>query len=118
MKKHLVFLGNLGVIYYSWFFCLLFLAIIFCLEGSQFVNPPMVVTFFLFGLLLIYTWLTSFVSLGEKMELHLPFRRAIVLEKKPSLVGSWKCFAVYRAKISRHHSLDYLVISRKRDKND
>ncbi len=116
MKKHLVF-GEFGSNLLQLVLLPFVLGNHFCLEGSQFVNPPMVVTFFLFGLFLIYTWLTSFVSLGEKMELHLPFRRAIVLEKKPSLVGSWKCFAVYRAKISRHHSLDYLVISRKRDKN-
>lgn len=38
MKKHLIFLGDLGVIYYSWLLLVLFLTVIFCLEGSQFTT--------------------------------------------------------------------------------
>ena len=44
MKKHLIFLGDLGVIYYSWLLLVLFLTVIFCLEGSQFINLPTVIT--------------------------------------------------------------------------
>lgn len=55
MKKHLIFLGDLGVIYYSWLLLVLFLTVIFCLEGSQFINLPTVITGIIFLLLLVFT---------------------------------------------------------------
>ncbi|ASW12012.1 hypothetical protein LDL72_06625 [Lactobacillus delbrueckii subsp. lactis DSM 20072] len=55
MKKHLIFLGDLGVIYYSWLLLVLFLTVIFCLEGNQFINLPTVITGIIFLLLLVFT---------------------------------------------------------------
>lgn len=117
MKKHLIFLGDLGVIYYSWLLLVLFLTVIFCLEGSQFINPPTVITGTIFLLLLVFTWKKSYISFDSQTRLRLPYQKEFVLEKKPELVTSWRSFEVYRARVSKHQSIDYLVYKRKRDRN-
>lgn len=117
MKKHLIFLGDLGVIYYSWLLLVLFLTVIFCLEGNQFINLPTVITGIIFLLLLVFTWKKSYISFDGQTRLRLPYRKEFVLEEKPELVTSWRGFEVYRVRISRHQSTDYLVFKRKRDRN-
>ncbi|GHV97739.1 hypothetical protein lacNasYZ03_08300 [Lactobacillus nasalidis] len=117
MKKHLIFLGDAGVIYYSWLLLVLFLTVIFCLEGSQFVNLPTLITGFIFLILAFFTWSRSYISFGRKTRLRLPYRKELVLEWEPKLVTSWRCFEVYRARISKHQSIDYLVLKGKRDNN-
>lgn len=114
MKKHFIFLGNMGVIYYSWLLCVLFLAIIFCLEGTAFINPPMVLTFAIFALLLVYTWNCSYIALEEPARLRLPYQKTVVLDRKPVLLARWKSFRVYRAQVSKHQTIDYVVFHRKR----
>ena len=117
MKKHLIFLGDLGVIYYSWLLLVLFLTVIFCLEGSQFINLPTVITGIIFLLLLVFTWKKSYISFDAQTRLRLPYRKEFVLDEKTELVTSWRGFDVYRARVSRHQSIDYLVFRRKRDRN-
>lgn len=115
-KRHLIFLGNAGIIYYSWLLVVGFLIVVFCLEGNTFVNPPTVITGIIFVILLFYTWAKSYVLIGEESMLKLPYRKELQLVEVPTLVKSWKGFYFYKAKLNQYQSLDYLVFYRKRDR--
>ncbi|GFZ27014.1 hypothetical protein [Lactobacillus corticis] len=108
MKKHLIFLGPTAVIYYSWLFMVLLLAIILAYEGNQAVVPSAIITSVIFLLLLAYTiWQSYYFE--TRRQLKLPYKKQLVVLKEPELIKQGRWFDRYSAQISHYQSIQYLV---------
>ncbi|MDE6491803.1 MAG: EbsA family protein, partial [Lactobacillus sp.] len=42
-KKHFIFLGTAGIIYYSWLFIILFISLILMYESNTTINWPAII---------------------------------------------------------------------------
>lgn len=113
MKKHLIFLKNPGIIYYSWLFIVLGVSLILGYEGSQSIVWPAIIVGIIFGVLLLFTWFNSYVELTKKQTvLKLPYLKKIILTSKPQLLASWHKFKIYTIAISEYQTAKYLVIDK------
>lgn len=116
MKKHFIFLGVPGVIYYSWLLTLIFVAIIFGYESNKSLSVPGLVLGIIFGLLVIYTWMCSYFKESKQNHLFkLPYR-SIVKISQPKLRTSWKIFDFYEIKDNYHNYLVMCINKRKKRK--
>ncbi len=89
MKKHFIFLGAAGVIYYSWLLALIFVVIV------------------------IYTWFNSYFQKEASIYwLKLPYRQKLQLQNL-KIKWQWKVFVVYEAKSKIN---TYLLLALKRKK--
>lgn len=114
MKKHFIFLGVPGVIYYSWLLTLIFVAVIFGYESNKSISLPCLILSIIFVLLVIYTWICSYFKADKSQNylFKLPYRSTIKITA-PKLRASWKMFAVYEIKDNYHNYL-VICINRKR----
>lgn len=117
MKKHFIFLGVPGVIYYSWLLTLIFVAFIFGYESNKSLSVPGLVLGIIFGLLVIYTWLYSYFkeSKSKNFLFKLPYRSISKIDQ-PKLRTSWKIFDLYEIKDNYHNYLVMCINKRKKRK--
>lgn len=87
MKKHFIFLGKAGLIYFCWLFILLFVGLIIAYEGTEKVNWLAIIFIVLFFMIGIYTWFQSYY---DDTYLKLPYRTKIKLSSQPEKIWSWK----------------------------
>lgn len=108
MKKHFIFLGVPGVVYYSWLLTLIFVAVIFGYEKDKSVSLPCLILSIIFVILVVYTWFFSYFKedKNQKYLFKLPYHS---LDKiaQPRLSASWKMFKFYEIKDNYHN---YLVM--------
>ena len=117
MKKHFIFLGAPGIIYYSWLLVLVFIGVTFAYESNKAVSIPAVVLCLLFGIILIYTWFNSYLKEKDKKYLFkLPYRK-IIMVAKPQLIFQWHIFKSYQIK-DNYHKYYIILIERKRNKSN
>lgn len=96
-KKHFFILGRVGLVYYSWLLIVLFVSLILAYESTKAVNWPAIVIFLVFGILLLYTFMTSFWT---KDSLKLPFTKKVKKNLAPKLVYNWQIFRIYEVKVT------------------
>lgn len=100
MKKHFIFLGAAGLIYYSWLLALVFVGVIFAYESNKALSLVSLCLCGLFGILLIFTWFNSFIQKQDQIYLFkLPYRKKQEISK-PELVKKWHKIKVYEIKDS------------------
>lgn len=113
-KRHFIFLGMIGVIYYSWLLIVLLIAFILGYEGNKAISIPGIVVGCIFFVLLAYTLLYSFFEKSQnKYLLKLPYRTQMEVNK-PILIAKWHMFEIYQLK-SEFQSYSVLVFSRKKN---
>jgi hypothetical protein len=113
MKKHFIFLGAAGVIYYSWLLALIFVAFIVGYESNKAISYPALILGTIFVIIVIYTWLNSYFQKEASGDwLKLPYRQKIQLQ---DLKIKWqgKAFDIYEAKGKLN---TYLLLAFKRKK--
>ena len=96
MKKHFIFLGAAGVIYYSWLLALIFVAFIVGYESNKAISYPALSL----GAIFVVYWL------------KLPYRQKLQLQNL-KIKWQWKAFVVYEAKSKIN---TYLLLALKRKK--
>ncbi|CCI85568.1 hypothetical protein FC52_GL000267 [Lactobacillus pasteurii DSM 23907 = CRBIP 24.76] len=96
-KKHFVFLGTAGIIYYSWLFVILFVGLVITYEGTEKINWLAIGILAVALMAFIYTWISSFYN--DKY-LKLPYSKKRQINQEPELIGSWKFFKVYRLQLN------------------
>lgn len=118
MKKHFIFLGVPGVIYYSWLLTLIFVAVIFGYENDKSVSLPCLILSIIFVILVIYTWLFSYFKKDKNKEylFKLPYH-SLSKVGQPRLRTSWKIFNFYEIKDNYHKYL-VMCIQRKNKKKE
>ncbi len=115
VKKHFIFLGRSGLIYYSWLFILLFLAFIIGYESNQKISFDALLIGTLFIIGVIYTFFFSYIrSSKNRFEICLPYRGKQILIQQPQLCLQWHFLAFYRVKLSSHQQFCYMTFNRKR----
>lgn len=118
MKKHFIFLGVPGVIYYSWLLTLIFVAVIFGYEKDKSVSLPCLILSIIFVIWLIYTWLFSYFKKDNKnYSFKLPYR-SLNKVGQPRLRASWKMFDFYEIKDNYHNYLVMCIQKRKKKKEE
>ena len=109
MKKHFIFLGAAGVIYYSWLLALIFVAFIVGYESNKAISYPALIL----GTIVIYTWLNSYFQKEASADwLNLPYCQKIQLQDL-KIKWQWKAFDIYEAKGKLN---TYLLLAFKRKK--
>ncbi|TSO26286.1 acyltransferase [Lactobacillus sp. LL6] len=104
-KKHYVFLGKAGLIYYSWMFVVLFISLTFFYEKNTTISWPGVSLLIGFFVILIYTILTSY---WNKEYFRIPFKFKVKIPQTPKLIKRiWK-FNFYEIKLNKYQTF-YLV---------
>lgn len=118
MKKHFIFLGVPGVIYYSWLLTLIFVAVIFGYEKDKSVSLPCLILSIIFVIWLIYTWIFSYFKEENNKNylFKLPYR-SLNKVGQPRLRTSWKMFDFYEIKDNYHNYL-VMTIQRKKKKEE
>ena len=113
MKKHFIFLGAAGVIYYSWLLALIFVAFIVGYESNKAISYPALILGTIFAIIVIYTWLNSYFQKEASVYwLKLPYRQKIQLQDL-KIKWQWKAFDIYEAKGKLN---TYLLLAFKRKK--
>ncbi|AJP46517.1 membrane protein [Lactobacillus acidophilus] len=113
-KRHFIFLGAAGLIYYSWLLIVLFIAIILGYEGNKAISVPGIIVGLIFILLAIYTWRFSYFEKRENQIIFkLPYRTRQKVSQ-PVLYKKWRNFQFYRLK-GEFQSYSILIILRKRN---
>lgn len=113
MKKHLIFLGAAGVIYYSWLLALIFVAFIVGYESNKAISYPAIILGAIFAIIAIYTWLSSYFKKEASVYwLKLPYRQKLQLQDL-KIKWQWKAFVIYEAKSKIN---TYLLLALKRKK--
>ena len=108
MKKHFIFLGAAGVIYYSWLLALIFVAFIVGYESNKAISLGAI-----FVVIVIYTWFNSYFQKEASVYwLKLPYRQKLQLQNL-KIKWQWKAFVVYEAKSKIN---TYLLLALKRKK--
>lgn len=114
MKKHIIFLGSLGLIYYSWLVLILLISLIIAFEGNKAIVWPAVYLGLAFIAIATYTFLTSYVKeTREACFLKLPYRKKKELSQKPKYIKKWWIFKIYQLEISKYEILTFMVFSKK-----
>lgn len=114
MKKHFIFLGLPGLIYFSWLISLVFVAVIIAYESNSSISIFSIILTIIFLLLLFYTWLSSYILINKKNKIiKLPYKSKDKIQEC-NLYYHWKIFSVY--KISTKFQ-KYLVIFLERKEN-
>ncbi len=114
MKRHFIFLGVPGIIYYSWLLALVFIGVCVAYESNKSLSIPSLVLCSLFGILLIYTLIYSyFEEDNKKIYLKLPYRKKTEVSKL-QLMYQWHAFEIYKIKDEYEN---YYVLTIKRKKN-
>lgn len=98
-KKHFIFLGKQGLIYFCWLFIILFIGLIFAYEGTDKISWPSVIIITIFFLLLIYTFYESYYTVDN---LKLPYRKKLRYQTKPAVIWAWKNFQVEKININKY----------------
>lgn len=113
MKKHFIFLGVAGVIYYSWLLALIFVAFIVGYESNKAISYPALIIGAIFAIIAIYTLLNSyFQKEAENTWLKLPYSQKFKLQSL-KVKYQWKAFVIYEAKNKIN---TYLLLALKRKK--
>lgn len=113
MKKHFIFLGAAGVIYYSWLLALIFAAFIVGYESNKAISYPALNLGAIFVVIVIYTWFNSYFQKEASVYwLKLPYRQKLQLQNL-KIKWQWKAFVVYEAKNKIN---TYLLLALKRKK--
>lgn len=113
-KKHFIFLGKPGLIYYSWLFIILFLGLIFGYEGTEKINWPAISLVTLFFILFIYTWLNSYFS-GDLLKM--PYRTKDKINGHVNLIWNWKFCELYRVKVDEMKTYYLFSFNRKKKRS-
>ncbi|MBD5429657.1 hypothetical protein [Lactobacillus sp.] len=117
MKKHFIFLGVPGVIYYSWLLSLIFVAVVFGYEKDNSLSLPCLTLSIIFVVWLIYTWVFSYFKDKEgQYSFKLPYHSLSKIGK-PQLRTSWKIFNFYEIKDNYHNYLVMCIKSNKKKEN-
>lgn len=117
MKKHFIFLGAPGIIYYSWLLALVFVGVTFAYESNKAISIPSIILCSLFGILLIYTWFNSYLEEENKGYLFkLPYRK-ISEVTTPQLIFQWHIFKLYKLK-DNYRKYYLILIEGKRKKSN
>ncbi|QNQ80418.1 hypothetical protein [Lactobacillus sp. PV034] len=90
MKRHFIFLGAPGIIYYSWLLVVIFVGVSFAYESNKTISLPSLILCSLFVILLIYTWFFSYTKRvkSEEFEFKLPYRKKSKISK-PQIIFQW-----------------------------
>lgn len=113
-RNYFIFLGRVGLIYYSWLFTILFIGLTFAYEGANGINWPAVILITIFFVLLIYTLLESYHS---SQYFKLPFRTKVKIKDIPKKVWSWKILNVYEIQFDSLHTYYFLTFKSKKAKS-
>lgn len=113
MKKHFIFLGAAGVIYYSWLLALIFVAFIVGYESNKAISYPALILGAIFVVIAIYTWFNSYFQKKASVYwLKLPYRQKLQLQDL-KIKWQWKAVVVYEASSKIN---TYLLLALKRKK--
>ncbi len=113
MKRHFIFLGAAGVIYYSWLLALIFVAFIVGYESNKAISYPALNLGAIFVVIVIYTWFNSYFQEEANVYwLKLPYRQKLQLQNL-KIKWQWKAFVIYEAKSKIN---TYLLLALKRKK--
>lgn len=90
MKRHFIFLGAQGLIYYSWLLALIFVGVSFAYESNKSLSIPSLILCLLFGIILIYTWFASYLKQTntDEFEFKLPYRKKSLISN-PTVIFQW-----------------------------
>lgn len=114
MRKHFIFLGAPGLIYYSWLLSIVFVGVCFAYESNKSFSMPSFILCSIFIILLVYTWFFSFIKEDNNtFKIKLPYQKAVKVEK-PKLISSWSIFEIYEVS---NQIEKYYYLSIKRRKN-
>lgn len=112
MKKHFIFLGTNGLIYYSWLFIILFMSIIFQQETSKNISLACIVLESIFIISLIYTLLFSYIECkNQTYFLKLPYLKKKRVFK-PEFINRYLGLSFYKVNVA--NSNYFIVIVEKR----
>lgn len=96
MKRHFIFLGVAGIIYYSWLLVLVFAGVCFAYESNKSLSVPSLILCSLFGILLIYTLIYSyFEKTNNDIYFKLPYRKKTKVSNL-QLKYQWHGFQIYQ----------------------
>lgn len=113
MKKHCLLLGKAGLIYNSWLLDLLFIAFIIAYESNRSISWPAVAVGALFALILLYSFLTCYVSKeGEHPKIRLPYERQAQAIESAKLLSAFSVIRIYQVKLSDYKQLTLLALKR------
>lgn len=110
MKKHFIFLGKAGLIYFSWLFVILFIGLIIAYEGTEKINWLSIIIIVIFFAILIYTFWNSYYT---EAFIKLPYRTKIKTKISPESIGTWKRLTIEKIHISKFENIYLLRIIKK-----
>lgn len=113
MKKHFLFLGKAGLIYFSWLFLILFIGLIIAYESVSKFSWPAAITIVIFFIILIHTYFASYYTAEY---LHLPYRNKVKLASEPKITWSWKQIKIEKVRLNKLQNL-YLLRIKLQKKN-
>lgn len=111
MKKHFILTGKFGLIYFSWIFVLLFLALIFNYEKTTKVSQIAIILFILFFAALVYTWFNSYFT--TKI-IKVPYRPKIKGQFTVEQKGEWHGLTLYMLQVGKMQKYWVLCYSSKK----
>ncbi|MBP2058023.1 hypothetical protein J2Z60_001198 [Lactobacillus colini] len=118
MKKHFIFLGVPGVIYYSWLLTVIFVAVVFVYEKDKALSLPGLILSIVFVVWAGYTWLYSYFEEQNGQYLFkLPYKSTARVTQL-NLRSSWKKFDLYEIKDNYYSYFVVCVKSKKKNRKE